>query len=343
MLTHALHHVTLSLQSHQDFGCSIHRPCRAADHPAGARVRRGELTMGRYWACPHVWVAALARRARGRLAGTAAFAAARVYPLCTRLLECGLALSPLTLVVSRVVQGVGAAMQEHLRTELVLGALEMAVGKRQPEAVLMHHSDHGSQYTALVCGERCRSVGIRPSMGTSGDCYDNALMESFSRPWSMHCWRSSASAPTRCRVRQPVHETGVTPLLSMQLSGTQVCRWLAAAHCSPCLTLPSAIRCCRTGLQKRSDKGVHHAFERRALGLEECGDKEGMALQLHHPHLVLAIHASYVQITRLQYRMVVGTHPIVTVELLCRLRLAIDGGDARPSLKVDDALRPLRK
>jgi putative transposase len=74
---------------------------------------------------------------------------------------------------------VGWSMQHHMRTELVLAALAMAVSKRRPEAGLIHHSDHGSQYTSVRYGERCRAAGIRCSKGTIGDCYDNALMESF--------------------------------------------------------------------------------------------------------------------------------------------------------------------
>jgi len=73
---------------------------------------------------------------------------------------------------------VGWAMATHLRTELVLDALNMAVWQRRPEAVI-HHSDHGSQYTSIAFGKRCEEVGIRPSMGSVGDCYDNALCESF--------------------------------------------------------------------------------------------------------------------------------------------------------------------
>jgi len=73
---------------------------------------------------------------------------------------------------------VGWAFAVHLRVELVLSALEMAVRQRQPRAVI-HHSDHGSQYTALAFGDRCRRAGVRPSMGTVGDAYDNALCESF--------------------------------------------------------------------------------------------------------------------------------------------------------------------
>jgi len=73
---------------------------------------------------------------------------------------------------------VGWAMANHLRTELVIDALQMAIEQRQPEGVI-HHSDQGSQYTSLAFGKRCRDAGVRPSMGSIGDCYDNALCESF--------------------------------------------------------------------------------------------------------------------------------------------------------------------
>ena len=73
---------------------------------------------------------------------------------------------------------VGWAMKGHLRTELVLDALEMAIWQRRPHEVI-HHSDHGAQYTSIEFGRRCREAGVRPSMGTVGDCYDNALCESF--------------------------------------------------------------------------------------------------------------------------------------------------------------------
>ena len=73
---------------------------------------------------------------------------------------------------------VGWAMASHLRTELVLAALNMALWQRRPEEVI-HHSDQGSQYTSLAFGRRCRDAGVRPSMGSVGDCYDNALCESF--------------------------------------------------------------------------------------------------------------------------------------------------------------------
>jgi putative transposase len=73
---------------------------------------------------------------------------------------------------------VGWSMATHLRTEFVLDALDMALGQRRPENVI-HHSDQGSQYTSIAFGARCRQAGVRPSMGTVGDCYDNALCESF--------------------------------------------------------------------------------------------------------------------------------------------------------------------
>jgi len=73
---------------------------------------------------------------------------------------------------------VGWSMAGHLRTELVLDALDMAIRRRRPVGVI-HHSDHGSQYTSIAFGQRCREAGVRPSMGSVGDCYDNALCESF--------------------------------------------------------------------------------------------------------------------------------------------------------------------
>ena len=73
---------------------------------------------------------------------------------------------------------VGWAMATHLRTPLVVAALDMAVAQRRPTAVI-HHSDQGCQYTAVELGRRCREAHVRPSMGSVGDCYDNAMCESF--------------------------------------------------------------------------------------------------------------------------------------------------------------------
>ena len=73
---------------------------------------------------------------------------------------------------------VGWAMATHLRTELVQDALDMAVARRGARGVI-HHSDHGCQYTSLAFGRRCELMGIQISMGSVGDAYDNAVAESF--------------------------------------------------------------------------------------------------------------------------------------------------------------------
>ena len=73
---------------------------------------------------------------------------------------------------------VGWAMATSLHTKIVLDALEMAVRQRQPIGVV-HHSDQGSQYTSLAFGKRCQQANVRPSMGSVGDAYDNAMCESF--------------------------------------------------------------------------------------------------------------------------------------------------------------------
>ena len=73
---------------------------------------------------------------------------------------------------------VGWAMANHHRTELVMDAFNMAVQQRRPDDVI-HHSDQGSEYTSIAFGKRCQELGVRPSMGSVGDCYDNALCESF--------------------------------------------------------------------------------------------------------------------------------------------------------------------
>lgn len=100
---------------------------------------------------------------------------------------------------------VGWCMLSHMRLELVERALEMAVARRRPDAGLIHHSDHGSQYTAVIFGQRCELLGIDVSLGSVGDCYDNAVCEAFHatlkrelvhrRPW-----------PTRAELKTAVFE-----------------------------------------------------------------------------------------------------------------------------------------
>ena len=73
---------------------------------------------------------------------------------------------------------IGWAMETHLRTELILAALDMAVALRRPSSVI-HHSDRGCQYTSYAFGKRCQEAGVMPSMGSVGDAYDNAMAESL--------------------------------------------------------------------------------------------------------------------------------------------------------------------
>jgi putative transposase len=85
-------------------------------------------------------------------------------------------------VFSRLI--VGWSIAEHMRTELVTDALGMAIVRRRPEKQsqdtgTIMHSDHGSQYTSWAFGQRIRAAGLLGSMGSVGDCYDNAMMESF--------------------------------------------------------------------------------------------------------------------------------------------------------------------
>jgi putative transposase len=74
---------------------------------------------------------------------------------------------------------VGWSMSTRLATKVVVDALTMALDRRQPGHGLIHHSDQGCQYTSIEFGRRCREDGVRPSMGSVGDCYDNAMCESF--------------------------------------------------------------------------------------------------------------------------------------------------------------------
>ena len=100
---------------------------------------------------------------------------------------------------------VGWCMRSHMRLELVERALDMGVARRRPGPGLIHHSDHGSQYTAVIFGQRCEQLGLEVSMGSIGDCYDNAVCEAFHatlkrelvhrRPW-----------PTRAELKTAVFE-----------------------------------------------------------------------------------------------------------------------------------------
>ena len=89
---------------------------------------------------------------------------------------------------------IGWAMATHLRTELVLDALNMAVAQRRPTTVI-HHSDQGCQYTSITFGLRCREARVRPSMGSVGDASTTPSVRAFSPPSSASCWTGAASRP----------------------------------------------------------------------------------------------------------------------------------------------------
>ena len=74
---------------------------------------------------------------------------------------------------------VGWSMATTLHTQVVLDALEHGALAARGRSGVIHHSDQGSQYTSIEFGKRCREAGVRPSMGSVGDAYDNAMAESF--------------------------------------------------------------------------------------------------------------------------------------------------------------------
>jgi len=75
---------------------------------------------------------------------------------------------------------IGWSIADHIRSELVVDALQMAIWRRcPPEGKTICHTDHGSQYTSWAFGRRLRAAGLLGSMGSIGDCFDNSLAESF--------------------------------------------------------------------------------------------------------------------------------------------------------------------
>jgi putative transposase len=81
---------------------------------------------------------------------------------------------------------VGWSMRETLHTTVVLDALDMAATQRRAAHVI-HHSDQGSQYGSFAFGQRCQLLGVKPSMGSRGDAYDNAMAESFFSTLECEC------------------------------------------------------------------------------------------------------------------------------------------------------------
>ena len=99
---------------------------------------------------------------------------------------------------------VGWSMADHLRSELVATALEMAIYKRNPPVGLIHHSDRGSQYTAVSFGKRLEEARIVPSMSRVGSALDNAISESFVS--TLKCEIGVSRYPTRQAARTSVFE-----------------------------------------------------------------------------------------------------------------------------------------
>ena len=100
---------------------------------------------------------------------------------------------------------VGWSMADHLRSELVVSALEMALARRRPDPGLVHHSDQGCQFTAVLFTKRCAKAGIEVSMGSVGDCYDNAVCETFHASLKKEkIYRQSW--PTRAAARTAIFE-----------------------------------------------------------------------------------------------------------------------------------------
>jgi len=105
---------------------------------------------------------------------------------------------------------VGWSMSRWMSRRIVLAALRMAIDARQPEGALIHHSDRGSQYTSDDFRDELASHGIECSMSSSGNCYDNAVVESF--------FASRASSSTAGRGRRDARPS--TPWRTTSRSST---------------------------------------------------------------------------------------------------------------------------
>jgi putative transposase len=100
---------------------------------------------------------------------------------------------------------VGWSMTDHMRIELVTDALQMALAQRRPEPGLIWHSDQGSQFVSLAFGQQARAAGIAQSMGSKGDCFDNAVAESLFATLKRELIHRR-SWPTKAELRTEVFE-----------------------------------------------------------------------------------------------------------------------------------------
>jgi putative transposase len=104
---------------------------------------------------------------------------------------------------------VGWAMAPHMRSELVIAALEMAMRRRRPPKGTIHHSDHGGQFIGLLFGQTCHDAGIAQSMGAVGSCFDNAVAETFFATLTKELLLHHAPQggwPTRAELRSAIFE-----------------------------------------------------------------------------------------------------------------------------------------
>lgn len=99
---------------------------------------------------------------------------------------------------------VGWAMADHMEASLVEDALKMALQQRQPEAGLLHHSDQGRQYTSIAYQDRLANAHCQVSMSRTGNCYDNAAMESFFGTLKTEC--ATQPFATRAQARTAIFE-----------------------------------------------------------------------------------------------------------------------------------------
>jgi len=99
---------------------------------------------------------------------------------------------------------VGWAMADHMEASLVEDALKMALQQRQPEAGLLHHSDQGRQYTSVAYQNRLANAHCQVSMSRTGNCYDNAAMESFFGTLKTEC--ATQPFATRAQARTAIFE-----------------------------------------------------------------------------------------------------------------------------------------